>query len=196
MKLAKILPDVWRWTWFSQDKGMEFNGHALRLPAGLVLVDPVYSGDDDWEPLDLLGRPSAILLTNKDHERAAGELHDRYGAPVWVHEADAEQLAAKPDWTFGDSAVLFERLAVVRFTRLKSPGECAFHWKERRILIVGDLVTGHPAGKVGLVTKHRDNPEVLAEIRRILDLDFDALLVGDGEPFLTGGKTAVAQFLS
>ena len=37
---------------------------------------------------------------------------------------------------------------------------------------------------------------VLEDVRRLLALDFDTLLVGDGEPFLAGGKAAVERFLA
>lgn len=175
---------------------MDFNGYAVRLPAGLALIDPACSDDDDWSQLDALGRPAAILLTNKDHERACDELRRRFGAPVWIHEADAPLLQAPPDRSWADGETLLGALRVLRFTRLKSPGECAFWWPERRMLFVGDILTGHPAGELGLVMKHRDKPEVLEEVRRLLEPDFDALLVGDGQPFLEGGKSAVERFLA
>lgn len=196
MKLTPLLPDVWRWTWFSQEKGMDFNGYAARLPQGLVLIDPAYSADDDWKELDALGKPAAILLTNKDHERASDELRGRFGAQVWIHEADAPLLNVKPDRTFGDDETLLGALRVVRCKHLKSPGECALLWTERRVLFVGDLVTGNPPGAIGLVMKHKDKPEVLEDVRRLLELDFDALLVGDGQPFLKDGKAAVERFLA
>ncbi len=196
MKLESFAPDVWRWRWFSQDKGMDFNGWALRLPSGLTLVDPAYSEDDAWDELDALGKPVHIVLTNKDHERASDELRGRYGAKVWIHEDDAPLLQAKADRTFADNELVAGALNAVRFTRLKSPGECALHWAERRVLIAGDVVTGHPKGSIGLVMKHQGKPEVLEDVRRLLAVDFDTLLVGDGEPFLTGGKAAVERFLA
>lgn len=195
MKIEPILPDIWRWTWFSQDKRMDFNGYAVRLPAGLVLVDPAYSEDDDWSELDKLGKPSAIVLTNKDHERASDELRRRFGAPVWIHEADAPLLQAKPDRAFADQDRLFDALDVVRFTKLKSPGECGLLWRDRRALFVGDLVTGNPPGSIGLVMKHQGKPEVLEDVRRLLELEFDSLLVGDGAPFLSSGPVAIRRFL-
>src|SRR6185436_816159 len=100
-------------------------------------------------------------------------------------------LAVKPERTFGDGAVVAGALRAIRFRRLKSPGECAFLWKERRILFVGDAVTGHPAGQLGLVKKHLDQPAVLDDLKGLLELDFDAILMGDGEPMLAGAKSAL-----
>jgi len=196
MKIEPVLPDVWRWRWFSRDKGMDFNGYAARLPVGLFLIDPAYGSDEDWTGLDALGKPAGILLTNKDHERASDDLRRRYRAPVWIHGADGLLLQVRPEHIFADDDILGGALRAFRFTRLKSPGECALFWPERRLLFAGDVVTGHPAGSIGLVMKHQGKPEVIGEIRRLLDLDFDALLVGDGEPLLSGAKAAVERFLA
>jgi glyoxylase-like metal-dependent hydrolase (beta-lactamase superfamily II) len=64
------------------------------------------------------------------------------------------------------------------------------HWPERRILIVGDAVIGTPPGQCGLLRdKVMDDPAQLRDsVRRLLALDFDTLLVGDGAPILSGAK--------
>jgi glyoxylase-like metal-dependent hydrolase (beta-lactamase superfamily II) len=72
----------------------------------------------------------------------------------------------------------------------KSPGEVALHWSERKLLIVGDAVIGNPAGHCGLLReKVMDDPARLRRsVRKLLDLDFDALLVGDGVSILHDAK--------
>lgn len=194
--LERLFDGVWRWTWFSEEKGMDFNGHVLETPDARVWLDPAYGDEALWLELEKIGRPDEILLSNRDHERASAELKRRYGAPVAIHEADAPFLSTPPERTFGDRDKLFGALQVFRFTKLKSPGECAFYWPERRMLFVGDAVTGHPAGRAGLVQKHLGRPEVLEDLQRLLSLDFDALLVGDGQPFKTGGKAALEKLLA
>ena len=184
------------WRWHSPDRRLYFNGYAVRLPEGLFLIDPAYSSDDDWSALDALGFPAGILLTNRDHERASDELRRRRGAPVWAHSAEGLLLRAPPDRVFADGDTLGGALKVIRFTRLKSPGECALLWPERRILFVGDLLTGHPPTSIGLVDEHQGKPEVIGEIRRLLDFDFDALLMGDGDPMIHGGRLAVEIWLN
>ena len=49
--------------------------------------------------------------------------------------------------------------------------------------MVGDVVIGNPPGSCGLLReKVMDDPQRLSQsVRRFLDLDFDSLLVGDGE---------------
>ena len=192
--MNEILDGIWRWTWFSEEKGMNFNGYAVRLPEGVVLIDPAYADDATWSAIQNVGKPISILLTNKDHERASAELRHRFKIPVYIHEAEAPLLAVAPEMTFGDGATLDGVFQVHRFRRLKSPGECAFFWKERRLLFIGDALTGHPAGQLGLVKKHVDHPEVFEDLKGLLELDFDAMLLGDGEPLLSGAKAALEKF--
>jgi glyoxylase-like metal-dependent hydrolase (beta-lactamase superfamily II) len=55
-------------------------------------------------------------------------------------------------------------------------------------LIAGDAVIGNPPGSCGLLRERvLDDPARLRNsVRELLALDFDTLLVGDGEPILSG----------
>jgi glyoxylase-like metal-dependent hydrolase (beta-lactamase superfamily II) len=79
----------------------------------------------------------------------------------------------------------------------KSPGEVALHWPERRILIVGDCVIGNPPGRCGLLpNKVLDDPPRLREsVRGLLALDFDTLLVGDGETILQHARERLQELV-
>jgi glyoxylase-like metal-dependent hydrolase (beta-lactamase superfamily II) len=58
----------------------------------------------------------------------------------------------------------------------------AFLWRERKTLIVGDAVVGNPPGKLSLLHERvMDDPARLRRnVRRLLALDLDTILVGDG----------------
>ena len=79
----------------------------------------------------------------------------------------------------------------------KSPGEVALLWRDRGILIVGDAIIGNPPGQCGLLPERvMDDPARLrSSIRRLLDLDFDILLVGDGESILQDAKTRLKELV-
>ena len=64
----------------------------------------------------------------------------------------------------------------------KSPGEVAFHWPERRLLVVGDAVIGNPPGQLSLLRERvmDDPPRLRKSVRALAALDPDVLLVGDG----------------
>ena len=79
----------------------------------------------------------------------------------------------------------------------KSAGEVAFHWPERRLLIVGDAVVGNPPGRLGLLReKVLDEPARLREsVRQLLSVDFDTLLVGDGECVLHDARERLRELV-
>ncbi len=72
----------------------------------------------------------------------------------------------------------------------KSPGEVALHWPERKLLVVGDAVIGNPPGQCGLLReKVMDDPARLKRsVRKLLDLEFDVLLFGDGASIIHDAK--------
>jgi glyoxylase-like metal-dependent hydrolase (beta-lactamase superfamily II) len=80
----------------------------------------------------------------------------------------------------------------------KSPGEVVLHWRERRLLFAGDAIIGNPPGRCSLLREKvlDDPPRLRRSVRNLLDLDFDALLVGDGTPILHDAKARVAELVA
>lgn len=194
--MQEIIPGIHTWSVFSQERGIRFNGYAVETHEGTVLVDPVEPTEEGWGALDQLVPFEGVYVTNRNHSRAADRIRGRYGVPVLIHEADAERAEVDADETLGGGEVIGSEVALVHVPG-KSPGEIAFHVTSARAVIVGDLVVGEPAG--GLSTYPESVLDDPAELRRsaakLLELDFDALLLCDGEPLVTGGRDALARFL-
>jgi glyoxylase-like metal-dependent hydrolase (beta-lactamase superfamily II) len=188
--MREILPGIFTWPWFSAPHNYDFNGYFVALPEGNLCIDPV---EVPPEALSDFGRRGVqrILLSNRNHVRDANRVRSRTNARTAIHPADAAYARSQ-------GAEIDEELAVGQYVGPlavvgvpgKSPGEVAFHWPERRILFSGDCVIGNPAGQCGLLRdKVMDDPNGLrASVRKLLDLDFDTLLVGDGVPILSGAK--------
>ena len=66
------------------------------------------------------------------------------------------------------------------------------------ILLLGDAIIGNPPGALSLIPEPKlDDPSKLKRsLRKLLDYDFDVLLLCDGQPVLRGGKLKVAEFLN
>lgn len=196
--MREIVTDVLTWPWFSQPHGYNFNGWLVRHPEGNLCIDPV---EPTAEVLDELARQgvSRILLTNRNHVRAANQVRARTRARTAIHPDDAayargQKAEVDAELRAGEK---IGPLVVVGVPG-KSPGEVALHWPERRLLFIGDAVIGNPPGHCSLLPERvMDDPARLrASVQQLLELDFDALLVGDGEPILQRAKERLRELVA
>ena len=198
-ELREILPGVLTWPWFSERHGYDFNGYLFHHPAGNVAVDPVEPATRVLDELAAIGI-ARVLLTNRNHTRASARLRSRTGARVAIHRADAPYARSKGA-TIDDELQVGERVGpfVVVGAEGKSPGEIALHWLERRLLVIGDACVGKPPGDCALLPESvLDNPAMLRRslARLAHTIDFDALLLGDGAPILSGGRAALDRLVA
>ncbi len=196
--MNEIVPDILTWAWFSEPHGYNFNGHLVRYPAGNLCIDPVPPGDADLAEIVRLGVTS-ILLTNRNHSRAANTVRDRTGAKTLIHPDDAAHARKQGAEIDGDLNV-GEKVGPLTIVAVpgKSPGEVALHWPERSLLILGDAVIGNPPGHCALLReKVMDDPAGLRQsVRKLLDLEFDTLLVGDGASILHDAKLRLKELVA
>jgi glyoxylase-like metal-dependent hydrolase (beta-lactamase superfamily II) len=160
-------------------------------------VDPVEPDEATLARLAAEG-VARILVTNRNHVRRAMLVRERTGAPIAIHADDAAYARSQgADVTDtlrpGDPVGPLTVVAVPG----KSPGEVALHWPARRILLVGDAVIGNPPGKCALLReKVMDDPARLrASVRALTNLDFDTLLVGDGQPILRDARARLRELV-
>ena len=201
--MKEILPNIYTWHEFSEEKQLNFNGYFLVSGEESVLVDPPRMTEKDIAELEsLVEKESAnplkvILLSNVHHERESNEFKKRFGAGVWVNEKDSAGLEETADKTFLDGDVLPCGLTTIEFENQKSPGESAFFLKERGVMIVGDALIGKVAGKVNMLPpdKYKDLELAKKGLNKLLDFEFQSLLVGDGASILNDAKNEVKSFL-
>ncbi len=195
--MREVVGDILTWSWFSEPHGYDFNGHLIRDPGGNICIDPVEPTEGDLDALAQEG-VARILLTNRNHSRAANRVRARTGARTLIHPDDADH--ARNQGTEVDGALgvgdTVGPLEVVGAAG-KSPGEVALLWPDRGILIVGDAIIGNPPGQCGVLPERvMDDPARLREsLRNILNLDFRILLVGDGKSILGNAKTRLKELV-
>jgi glyoxylase-like metal-dependent hydrolase (beta-lactamase superfamily II) len=198
--LKAILPGIWQWSWFSDEKMMDFNGHYLVVGEHRILVDPPPMSDEDKAELRRDGRPDYIVLTNRDHTREAQALKTEFGCQLYVPETDAaEMTGVQPDKTYRDGELLPGGIWAVQLRDQKSPGETAlFLEKAPGIMIVGDALIGKTAGELSMLApeKYGNAAKARESLKRLLNYKFDVLLVGDGFSITKGGKAAVERVTS
>ncbi|MGA7763903.1 MAG: MBL fold metallo-hydrolase [Candidatus Binataceae bacterium] len=196
--METIAADIRTWPWFSAPHGYNFNGLLIAHPQGNICIDPVEASAADLEEI-VRARPTRVLLTNRNHVRAANLVRERAGARVAIHPADAA-YARSQGAVIDDELRVGERVGPLSVVAVpgKSPGEVALHWPERKILIVGDAVIGNPPGRCGLLREQvMDDPARLREsVRSLLAIDFDTLFVGDGVSILSGAKDRLRELVA
>ena len=192
-----MLGDMYSWSCFSEERQIDFNGHLWVRPEGNILIDPVPMIDSDMAQLDELGGAEQIVITNRDHEREAAFFKERTGAQVVVHGADAEAMMKPPNRTLEDGEAVVDGLVAVHLSHGKSPGEIALFWPERKVVLSGDLVVGAPMGRLTLLKddKLADPPQAAVALRKLMALDFEVLLVGDGQSVFQEARQRLIECL-
>ena len=211
--MKQLLPNIWQWSWFSDEKKLDFNGLFLTVGEHRILVDPPPMIAADVQQIQRGGRVDYILITNRDHLREAVTYKTQFGCQLWLPDTDAPQMDVKPDKTYKDGELLPGGIWAIHLQDQKSPGECALFIQqvgtggsrrdqggrvETGIMIVGDALIGKPPGSVSMLPpeKYIDSAKARDGLHRLLKYNFDTLLVGDGASILSGAKPIVETALN
>ena len=98
--MHEIITGVYTWAWFSEPHGYNFNGYLVRHGDGNLCIDPVQPSDETLAEITRKG-VAKILLTNRNHSRAANAIRSHTGARTLIHPADAAHArtqGAEIDW--------------------------------------------------------------------------------------------------
>jgi glyoxylase-like metal-dependent hydrolase (beta-lactamase superfamily II) len=194
--MKPLFPGIWQWSWFSEEKQLNFNGLFLTIGEHRILVDPPPLTAEASTTIRRQGQLDYIIVTNRDHAREAVACQRDFGCQLQVPDADAPQMNLKPTKTFKDGELLPGGIWVIHLADQKSPGESAlFIQQGKGVLIVGDALIGKPPGELSVLPadKYADAAKAKEGLRRLLKYQFDAILVGDGTSVLTGAKEAVGK---
>lgn len=194
-----ILPNIWMWSVFSEEKHLYFNGYAVVAPDGVVVIDPPSATEVVLEALSRLGTLRMVLVSNRDHERESDRFRRFFQIPVAAHVLDAPLLTVPPEETFVSKDVLPGGLHALHLLHQKSPGETAFYSPTHGFMFLGDALIGKPAGQLSMLPaeKFTDRQQAFDHLKTLLQepSPYEALLLGDGEPILAHGHEALLMFL-
>lgn len=197
--MRELSPGLWHWTARHERIRAEVGSHYLA--AERVLIDPMVPAQGlGW--FSEHGAPEHILLTNRHHDRDSWRLREEFGCTVHcirngVYELDGRGPVEPFD--FGDElpgGVLVHEVDAI------SPDETALHIPGYRALACADGVVQSIAadGLRFVPDALMDDPEdtkrgLRAAYTRLLDLDFDILLLAHGEPIVGGANEALRAFV-
>lgn len=170
------------WSAWQPDRGMAFNSYLFERDGGCVAVDPLPLDDQALEHVAKMGGVHTIVVTNRDHERGAQKLRDRFGARDAKLEAGSE---------------VFSGAYVVPLPYGKTDDEVALYLPENQAAVVGDALIGAPAGSLSLLPAEKlaDRDRFIMTLRRLSGLQLRTLLLGDGQPLFSGADAAIGALL-
>jgi glyoxylase-like metal-dependent hydrolase (beta-lactamase superfamily II) len=191
VRVQEVVPGLWRWTglhpeWKPADAGPEGWDQEVgcvyyEAPDAVVLVDPLAPPEDEgrfWRALDRdverSGKPVRILLTVSWHGRSVEAVAKRYGA------------ATEGPLPSG-----------VEARTMTASGETAYWLPAHGALVFGDVVLGVEGGVRLCPESWLDGTlaQLKDDLRPLLELPVERLLVSHGEPVLEGGRAALVRAL-
>ncbi len=198
--MREILPGVLHWSVIHPKIKVEVSSYYL--PDAGIVIDPLLpeGGPDAFEK-----GVEHVLLTNRHHYRDSGRLVEAFGCTVWCVESGLHEFThgekVKP-FRFGDS--LPGGIEAVEIGAL-CPDETALVLTEPAgvIALADGAVRMEPDGPLGFVPDEYmgDDPEAVkaglkTACSRLLERDFDHLLLAHGNPWISGAKVAFREHLS
>jgi len=197
--VIEIAPGVWFWTARRETIGSEVS--AYYLEAERVLIDPMIPPEGlGW--FDAHGAPEHAVLTNRHHDRDAWRLRAAFGGAVHCIENGVYEFEGRgPVETFDFGDELPGGIFVHEVDAI-CPDETALYIPRHRALACADgVVRGRSGERLQFVPDYlMDDPERTKErlrdaYRRLLELDFDLLLLAHGDPVAGGARDELRRFV-
>ena len=194
--MQEISPGLWHWTARHEHIGVDVSSYYLESER--VVIDPMVPSEGlEW--FKRHGTPEHVLLTNRHHDRHSWQLHDAFGCTVHCIRNGVYEIEGRGPveaFDFGDElpggAIAYEVDAIC-------PDETALHIPAHNALACADGVM-HYGESLGFVPdQYMDDPEQTKRglrdaYARLLELEFDVLLVAHGTPVVGGAKEALREF--
>jgi glyoxylase-like metal-dependent hydrolase (beta-lactamase superfamily II) len=196
----EIAPGLWHWT--ARHPHINSDVSTYYLVAERVLIDPMTPPAGATWFRDQGSEPEHVVLSNRHHDRDAWRLREEFGCEVHCIANGCYELEGRGPVTpfeFGDE--LPGGIAVYEVDAI-CPDETALHIPAHRALVCADGLVRWP-GAEGLTfvpDSLMDDPErtkagLREAYRRLLELDFDRLLLAHGAPVTQEAKAALRAYL-
>ena len=197
----EILPEICHWRAYHE--GIKQDVSSWYLPEAHVAIDPkLPDGGVDW--FADRGGVADVLLSCRHHYRDAGRLVDAFGCTVHGPRSGLHEFTHGEPVQGYDPEDELPGGAVAREVNAISPDETALHMPAHRAVLIADgVVRWEPGGPLAFVPDFLmgDDPEgvkagLTAALERLLELDFDHLLLAHGEPVVGDGKEQLRAFVA
>lgn len=189
--------------------GLDLEGYLIDCESGLVLVDTGFTPQDIEiyeRELTSIGRKwvdiGTILITHAhgDHIANLPQIKKKTGAEIMAGSGDADRIKERTGvdvdtrLIHGDTVDECGGIVAINVPG-HSEGNLSFYLLERRTMIAGDTIFGDHEGRLYTPPeKYCQDAEMAArEIRRLLEYDFDILLLSHGKNIMSSAKKRVEE---
>ena len=196
--MEEIAPGLWHWS--ARHPRIQATVSSYYIAGECVAIDPVLPADGvAWFESHTI--PQHVLLTNRHHDRDAWRLHEAFGTTVHCIRNGVYEIEGRGPVTAFDFGDELPGGVVVHEVDAICPDETALYIPAHRALACADGVVRWRGGEaLGFVPDQlMDDPEqtkagLRDAYRRLLELDFDLLLLAHGDPVVGDGKAALRAF--
>lgn len=197
-EFQQISPDIFFWEVYEPQVKADLSCVAVRSAEGLVFVDPIRLAGGALFDITEAYPPTAIVLTNGNHQRASAWYARKFGIPVLAHPAALPEL--EPDLevqgTLREGALVGGDLRVLEVTGAGA-GEIAL-LSPRGSLHTGDaLIHAEPYGFCVLPPKYCLEPKKLKPaLQKLLQEPWRILTFSHGLPITAQAQQRLAALLA
>ncbi len=201
--MDQLLPGLHWWTTFHD--AIKFPVQSAYAEFARTLIDPRVP-DEGFDAFAGLAPPERIVLTNRHHYRHSDRFSEHFGGlPVLCHHDGLHEFAgtdrAVAGYAWGDELAPG---VIAREVGVLCPEETALELRAGPgVLAIADaVVRWEPHGPLAFVPDFLlgDDPGAVkaglraAFLRLCDEVEFDALIMGHGEPVANGAKAALRAF--
>ncbi|HEX3262252.1 MAG TPA: hypothetical protein VHR37_01215 [Solirubrobacterales bacterium] len=196
--MREIGPGVHHWK--ARHPRIQVEVSSYYVEPAATLVDPLEPSEGiEW--FESRTKPERVVLTNRHHYRHSDRFAEAFGCPVLCNERGLHEFDDGREvegFAFGDAVA--EGITALEVGVL-CPEETALHIEVGDgFIALADSLTNYE--ELGFVSDSLlgDDPEAIKRgltesFRRLLDLEFDGLLLAHGDPIVPGGKRAIRRFV-
>ncbi|HEY2202121.1 MAG TPA: hypothetical protein VGH56_09535 [Solirubrobacteraceae bacterium] len=196
--MLELSPGLWHWT--ARHPHINSDVSSYYLAAERVLLDPLLPPEGSGF-FERVSTPEHVVLTNRHHDRDSWALHEHFGCEVHCVANGCYELEGRGPVTpfeFGDQ--LPGGIRVYEVDAI-CPDETALHIPAHRALACADGVvrSANVDGLAFVPDQLMDDPAATKRglaraYQRLLELDFELLLLAHGEPVTAGARGHLQRF--
>lgn len=191
------------------------NMYVVKDESAVVVIDPIRLNRRDQEMVDGIGTPTDAIILGPNHERDTVAYQKRFGLRVWANRKLFSRIGIGVNTFFESGDALPAGLLPIDMPGTFHGETVLHHPPNGGVLLVGDAIFNLQnedlnaglklVGPLGLVplgvrTMPRlfmDDPVLAREsYRKLLECDFEGILVSHGQPILSDARNVLESLIS